>query len=284
MRAALFALSLTTACASAPIVGPDLSGLRIYPKSSVEMGRSSFKGGSGVLKLQVDNRTDRAHSVGDFKVTVSDSEGNAFAPITSQGSGEGESLGASEGMVVSIPLKWDWPSTQEEMLSVVERKLIKLRVEGSASIGGETVSIGAPTSVPAPVLPVVLVRHVEAAREELIGADLGFRFEVRNDNFFPLKVSSLVVSLDVEGVEMAKDQVLTNGERIGANQSVVLGALDDGFRDPRKNLKQLLRRGNLSYTVKGTVRFYGVEQPVDIAAEIQFPGSKSFSRSLRLSV
>ena len=273
MRAALFALSLTTACASAPIVGPDLSGLRIYPKSSVEMGRSSFKGGSGVLKLQVDNRTDRAHSVGDFKVTVSDSEGNAFAPITSQGSGEGESLGVSEGMVVSIPLKWDWPSTQEEMLSVVERKLIKLRVEGSASIGGETVSIGAPTSVPAPVLPVVLVRHVEATREgKLIGADLGFRFEVRNDNFFPLKVSSLVVSLDVEGVEMAKDQVLTNGERIGANQSVVLELpLTMDSETHAKNLKQLLRRGNLSYTVKGTVRFYGVEQPVDIAAEIQFP-------------
>ena len=273
MRAHLFTLCLMTGCASAPIVGPDLSGLRIYPKSSIEMGRSSFKSGSGTLNIQVDNRTQSTLKVGSFSVTVKDAEGAAFKPISGSGDGQGEALAPSEGMVVPIAIKWDWPTEQADMLTVVERKLIKLRVAGAAQIGGEKVAVGAPTSLPAPVLPVVLVRHVEATREgNLSSADLGFRFEVRNDNFFSVKISNLTVSVDVEGVEMANGQVLTNGERIGANQSVILELpLTMDSETHPKNLRQLLRRGNLAYTVKGTVKFHGIEQPVDIAAEIQFP-------------
>ena len=273
MRVLLITSSLVTACASAPIVGPDLNGLRIYPKSSIEMGRSSFKAGSGTLNMQVDNRTQSALKVGTFAVTVKDAEGVAFEPMSGSGDGEGELLGSSEGMVVPIALKWQWPTKQSEMLTVVERKLIKLRVEGSATIAGTSVTIGAPTSLPAPVLPVVLVRHVEATREgNLSSADLGFRFEVRNDNFFSVKISSLTVSVNVEGVEMANDQVLTNGERVGANQSVILELpLTMDTETHPKTLRQLLRRGNLAYTVKGKVKFHGIEQPVDIAAEIQFP-------------
>ena len=273
MRVLLFTSCLATACASAPIAGPDLSGLRIYPKSSIEMGRSSFKSGSGTLNLQVDNRTQNALKVGSFAVTVKDAEGAAFEPISGSGDGGGESLGPSEGMVVPITVKWKWPTDQTDMLTVIERKLIKLRVEGSADIGGKSVAIGAPTSLPAPVLPLVLVRHVEATREgNLSSADLGFRFEVRNDNFFSLKIRNLTVSVTVEGVEMAKDQVLTTGERVGANQSVILELpLTMDSETHPKTLRQLLRRGNLAYTVKGKVKFHGIEQPVDIAAEIQFP-------------
>ena len=156
-------------------------------------------------------------------MTVQDAEGAAFEPMAGSGDGDGELLGPSEGMVVPIAVKWNWPTDQADMLTVVERKLIKLRVEGSAQIGGKSVAIGAPTSLPAPVLPVVVVRHVEATREgNLSSADLGFRFEVRNDNFFSVKISNLTVSVNVEGVEMANDQVLTTGERVGANQSVIL--------------------------------------------------------------
>ena len=223
--------------------------------------------------MQVDNRTQSAVKVGSFAVTVQDSEGAAFEPVSGSGDGEGESLGPSEGMVVPIAVKWVWPTDQAAMLTVVERKLIKLRVEGSAQIGGKSVTIGAPTSLPAPVLPIVLVRHVEATREgNLSSADLGFRFEVRNDNFFSVKISSLTVSVNVEGVEMANDQVLTTGERVGANQSVILELpLTMDSETHPKTLRQLLRRGNLAYTVKGKVKFHGIEQPVDIAAEIQFP-------------
>jgi LEA14-like dessication related protein len=273
MRAILIASCLMTACASAPIAGPDLAGIRIYPKSSIEIGKSSFKAGSGTLNLQIDNRSDDEVKVGAFTVTISDTEGSAFAPIQGSGDGEGEVLGASEGMVVPIAIKWKWPAGEAEMLSVVERKLIKLRVEGSAKIGGQDAAIGAPTSVGTPVLPIITVRHVEATREgDLSSADLGFRFEVRNDNFFSVKISGLSVTLNVEGVEMAADQVLTNGDRVGANQSIILELPVTMDRETHpKTLRQLLRRGNLSYTVKGKVKFHGIEQPVDIASEIQFP-------------
>jgi LEA14-like dessication related protein len=176
-------------------------------------------------------------------------------------------------MVVPIAIKWNWPSGEADMLAVVERKLINLRVEGSAKVGGQDVAINAPTSIGTPVLPIITVRHVEATREgDLSTADLGFRLEVRNDNFFSVKITGLSVSLTVEGVEMAADQVLTNGDRVGSNQSIILElpVTMDGETHP-KTLRKLLRRGNLSYTVKGKVKFRGIEQPVDIASEIQFP-------------
>ena len=273
MRSIFSAACLFSACASAPLIGPNLDEVHIYPKASVEMGRSSFSSASGVLKIQIDNRGSDAITVGAVSVTVRDAEGQAIPELSGTGDGGNETLGNAEGLVVDVPIKWDWPSDQESVLAVVERKLIKLRVEGTATISGRTVKINGPSAIAAPVLPVVLVRHVEATREgDLSTADLGFRFEVRNDNFFSVKIKSLIVDLTVEGVEMAKDQVLTNGERISANQSVILElpVTMDSESHP-KRVRKLLRRGNLGYHTVGKIRFEGIEQPVDIAAEIQFP-------------
>ena len=273
MRSIFSVAFLFSGCASAPLIGPNLDEVHVYPKASVEMGRSSFGSASGVLKIQIDNRGSQTVTVGAVSLTVRDAEGQAIPELSGTGDGGNESLGNAEGLMVDVPIKWDWPSDQEGILAVIERKLIKLRVEGTATISGKTVKINGPSAVAAPVLPVVLVRHVEATREgDLSTADLGFRFEVRNDNFFSVKIKSLVVDLTVEGVEMAKDQVLTNGERISANQSVILElpVTMDSESHP-KRVRKLLRRGNLGYHAVGKVKFEGIEQPIDIAAEIQFP-------------
>jgi LEA14-like dessication related protein len=273
MRSILIASCLFSACASVPLMGPDLDQVHVYPKASIEMGRSSFESASGTLKVQIENRGQEVVTVGAVSITVTDAEGQAIPGLSGTADGGGESLGASEGMSVSVPLKWDWPKDQAGMLAAVERKLIKLRVEGTVTLSGRTVKIHGPSGVAAPVLPLVLVRHVEATREgDLSTADLGFRFEVRNDNFFSVKIDSLVVDLKLEGVEMAKGQVLTHGERVSANQSVILelSVTMDSESHPKK-VRKLLRRGNLGYHVLGKVRFHGLEQPVEIASEIQFP-------------
>jgi LEA14-like dessication related protein len=237
------------------------------------MGRSTFRAGTGKLTIQVDNRSEDAIKLGAVSVSVRDADGQAFPLLKGVGDAEGEVLGGSEGMGIVVPLKWTWPEAQSDFMAVVERKLIKLQVEGTAKVAGKTVKIGGPSGVAAPVLPVVLVRHVEATREgDLRSAELDFRFEVRNDNFFGIKVSSFVASVTVEGVEMATDQVLTNGEKVAANQSVILELpLEMDNESHPKKVRKLLRRGNLGYRVVGKIRYHNIEQPIELVGEIQFP-------------
>jgi LEA14-like dessication related protein len=273
MRILFVSIALFSGCAAVPILGPDLAGVRVYPKASIEMGKSSFASATGVLHIEVANRGQDAVKVGKVSVRVSDAEGEAFKSFSAQADGGGERLEPGEGLVVPVAVKWDWPQDPAAMLAVVERRLIKLRIEGSADLSGSRAEIGGPSSVSPPVLPVIAVRHVEATREgNLSGADLSFRFEVRNDNFFGIKIKSLVVSVVLEGVEMAKDQVLSNGDKVAANQSVILELpLEMNNESHPKRVRKLLGSGNLGYTITGTVRFHGLEQPVDIVGEVQFP-------------
>ena len=153
-------------------------------------------------------------------------------------------------------VKWNWPTDQADMLTVVERKLIKLRSKGRSNRWQERGDRRA--DQPAGTgSSCGLVRHVEATRKEIYRAlTLVSAFEVRNDNFFPVKISTLTVSVNVEGVEMANDQVLTTGERAGPTRRDPRASLTMDSETHPKTLRQLLRRGNLAYTVKGTV-FHG---------------------------
>jgi LEA14-like dessication related protein len=273
MRIIFVSIALFSGCAGVPILGPDLAEVRVYPKASVEMSKGSFSSAKGILQIEVANRGQDSIKVGQVSLRVSDAEGEAFKSFTALGDGGGERLGPGEGLLVPVAVKWDWPQAPAAMLEVIERRLIKLRIEGSAQLSGASAKIAGPSSVSPPVLPVIGVRHVEATREgDLSGADLGFRFEVRNDNFFGIKIKSLVVNLALEGVEMARDEVLSNGDKVAANQSVILELpLEMNSESHPKRVSKLLRRGNLGYTITGTVRFHGLEQPVDIVGEVQFP-------------
>lgn len=273
MRALILFGSLLVGCASAPIVGPDLSQVRVYPKAALKMGKSSMRKASGTLMVQVDNHGDKPVSLGAVQLSMRDAEKAGIVETTGSGDGGGETLGAGEGMAIPVALSWSWPEGDDAFLQAVEQKTIKLLLDGTVKVAGEDLKVVGPTAVPAPVLPVVTVRHVEATRDgSLSSADLGFRVEVRNDNFFAVSLSNVTVSVSIEGVEMAKDQVLSHGEKVSASSSIImeLPITMDG-ETHGKNLRNLLKRGSLNYTMTGKISYHGLSQPLDLAGVVQFP-------------
>jgi LEA14-like dessication related protein len=265
-------LFLVAGCASVPLLGPDLSQVRVYPKGTLKVGKASFREMVGSVVLKVDNRAAGAIAAGAVNLTAQDSQGGVPA-LKASSNGNTVPLEPGEGAEITVPVRWSWPAGDAEFLAVVERRMIELQVEGVANVAGKERRFAGPVAVPTPQLAEVSVRHVEATRDgALRDADLGFRIEVRNDNFFPINIESMTVTVTVEGVTLVEDQILSAGDRVRRQASIILEVpLVMNKETHGSKVRQLLRRGNLAYTVVGTMLYDGLQRPVDLSGEIQFP-------------
>jgi LEA14-like dessication related protein len=266
------ALCLGVGCASAPLSGPNLSEVRVYPKGSLKVGKANFREMAGALVVKVDNRGGDRVIVGAASLTARDGDGGV-PDLAGTSDGKETALESGEGAEVTVPVRWSWPTDDSGFLAVVERRMIEMQVEGTVVVSGAERSFKGPVAVPAPQLAEVAVRHVEATRDgALRDAELSFRVEVRNNNFFPINIESMSVSITVEGVTLVEDQVLSAGDRVRRQASIILEVPLLMNRETHGGkLRKLLRRGNLAYTMVGSIRYDGLQRPIELNGEIQFP-------------
>ena len=270
LRVALV-LSVLSACAAAPIAGPDLSGLKAFPRQ-LTMARSSFKKASAKLRVRVNNRGRTWHKAGELDVVLTAKDG-VIPPISARLDLEGAELEPSSALERQLAVSWLWPEDAAVYQTLIDAGSVVFVVSGSLGVSGESIPVTGEVRAPTPVLPKLHIPHVEATREgNLSSADLTFQFHIKNDNFFPFKIKKLVGDVEVAGVVIGEDVIVSTGEKIPTASSSIFEVPIEMTRATHpKRLRGLLREGIIPYKFTGEIIYYGVTRPVELVGEFTFP-------------